>query len=110
MDTHFAMQLVQNSLSPELRNKKWRALSEKETNAVAGHCYVAAEALYHLLGGKDQGWVPHYLNHKVWPTGLDPEETHWFIRNTRNGQVLDPPLRNLLAMIFLTISVSPPVF
>lgn len=29
-----------------------------------GNCYVAAEALYHLLGGKAAGYVPHTVRHE----------------------------------------------
>jgi hypothetical protein len=46
-----------------------------------GHCYVASEALYHLLGGKEAGWDPHSITHEGGP--------HWFLKH-RGGRVLDP--------------------
>jgi hypothetical protein len=47
-----------------------------------GNCYVTAEALFHLLGGKKQGWVSKRLRHEG--------DTHWFLVNTRTNQVVDP--------------------
>ena len=52
-----------------------------------GNCYVTAEALYHLLGGKDSGYVPHTVKHegavhwylvhrKHWPKGGWVERTY----------------------------------
>lgn len=48
---------------------------------MAGHCYVASEALYHLLGGKDAGLTPMVLK--------TSHGTHWFLR-TSTGQIIDP--------------------
>lgn len=53
--------------------------------AKRGNCYVAAEALYHLLGGKNSGWVPQVMS-----VGLD---THWFLRHRATGLVVDPTAR-----------------
>ena len=47
-----------------------------------GNCYVASEALYHLLGGKSAGWLPCVMQF-----GSD---THWFLRHKPTGLVLDP--------------------
>jgi phage gp45-like len=57
-------------------------------NPLSGHCYVAAEALWHLIGGKKSGFVPQVLSHGSWPKGLNPGETHWFLR--RGRKILDP--------------------
>lgn len=47
-----------------------------------GHCYVSAEALYHILGGKGSGWKPH--------RGRDyAGVVHWWLENT-DGEILDP--------------------
>lgn len=51
-------------------------------NKKRGNCYVTSEALYHLLGGKEAGWVPMRLKHE--------EDTHWFLRNKYAGFILDP--------------------
>lgn len=51
-----------------------------------GNCYVAAEALFHILGGyRDSPWRPHRLR-------LPSGETHWFLKDAR-GYVLDPSRR-----------------
>lgn len=36
-----------------------------------GNCYVTVETLYHLLGGKKAGYVPHRLKHEG--------DTHWYL-------------------------------
>lgn len=36
-----------------------------------GNCYVTAEACYHLLGGKKNGWKPMRVRHEG--------DVHWFI-------------------------------
>ncbi len=48
----------------------------------AGHCYVATEALYHLLGGRESGYTPVRLR---MPDGV----VHWWLRGP-NGEVIDP--------------------
>ncbi len=45
-----------------------------------GNCYVASEALYHLLGGKAAGWTPMQMRHEG--------DTHWFLRH-KTGLVVD---------------------
>lgn len=52
-----------------------------------GNCYVCVEALYHLLGGKEAGWVPHTVRHEG--------DVHWFLaRNDDHPEgptmILDP--------------------
>jgi hypothetical protein len=46
-----------------------------------GNCYVTAEALFHLLGGKKAGWKPMTMRHEG--------DTHWFLQHV-NGTVVDP--------------------
>lgn len=36
-----------------------------------GNCYVTSEAVYHLLGGKKNGWKPMHVRHEG--------DTHWFL-------------------------------
>lgn len=52
-----------------------------------GNCYVACEALYHLLGGKDAGYKPMNMRHEG--------DSHWFLlKESRNAYafntVIDP--------------------
>ena len=77
IEIHPTVVAVQKSLTDELRKSKYRGLP----NPLAGHCYVAAEALYHLLGGKARGWKPMFIHHEG--------EPHWFLRHEA-GAIVDP--------------------
>lgn len=48
---------------------------------LAGHCYVAAEAVYHATGGRAT-WVVCRMR-----VGT---VTHWFLRSRATGEVCDP--------------------
>lgn len=52
-----------------------------------GNCYVATEALWHILGGRHSGWK--VMRMKV-STERGPD-THWFL--WRGGLILDPSRR-----------------
>lgn len=52
-------------------------------NPTSGHCYHAAEALWHLLGGQGSHWVPMRVRES---DGM----THWWLRHRLNGQIADP--------------------
>jgi hypothetical protein len=54
--------LIRAALTPELL---------KPGFGPKGHCYVASEAAYHLLGGKEAGLKPMNLKHE----GVQ----HWFL-------------------------------
>ena len=57
---------IQKCLSPDLLKKEYRA--ENATNPMFGHCYVASEVLYHMLGpdkysaacGRDERGIVHW--------------------------------------------------
>lgn len=49
-----------------------------------GNCYVASEALYHLMGGKAAGWTPMRMRHLG--------DTHWFLKN-HLGVIVDASAR-----------------
>jgi hypothetical protein len=68
---------VQQSLSDDLRRPPYQG----HPNPLTGHCYVASEALYHLLGGKRAGLTPMVLKVEF--------GTHWFLK-TNSGDILDP--------------------
>jgi hypothetical protein len=80
------MDSIRSSLTPDLLKGQWK---EKASGGVSGHCYIAAEALFHLLGGKASGYLPTVLSNRTWSVGLDPGETHWFLM-ADDGSVLDP--------------------
>lgn len=83
------MRRVQKVLTPELRNADWAGKAVEDANPLFGLCYVASEALYYLLGGKEAGWTPNVLSHDSWPQVLGEGETHWFLRH-ESGAIADP--------------------
>uniref|UniRef100_A0AB74UIB1 Uncharacterized protein n=1 Tax=Caulobacter phage BL57 TaxID=3348355 RepID=A0AB74UIB1_9VIRU len=87
MDIHASLVAVQASLTPELLREPYRS-AYTARNPTAGHCYVASEALWHLLDGRDGLW-----RGMVAP---DPEGgTHWWLC-TREGGRLDPTAEQYL--------------
>lgn len=70
---------IQRALSPDLLHKNWRHRGGHPTR---GHCYAAAEALYHRLGGKTAGLTPMRAK-------AGNGDTHWWLRDSR-GRILDP--------------------
>jgi len=58
---------------------------------LAGNCYVASEALYHLTGGKERWQVERILIEVKEPGPMDAttEYTHWYLRERETGEVVD---------------------
>jgi hypothetical protein len=77
--SHIQACLTPDLLKPDQRSKL------TGIHPTEGHCAVAAEAAYHLLGGKAAGWVPVVL-----PRVVLGDNTHWWIENTRTGLRVDP--------------------
>lgn len=67
---------IQSVLTDADRKPRYRGLP----NILAGQCYVATEAAYHMLGGSRGGWHPIFIAHEG--------EPHWFLRHD-DGRVLD---------------------
>lgn len=60
------------------------------THPLAGHCYCASEALYHLTGGKDR-WQVERVSVSI-PTPENPESssvTHWYLRERSTDTIVD---------------------
>jgi hypothetical protein len=76
---------LQAGLSPDLLTPDWRA---RATTPLSGHCYVASEAAWHLLGGTKSTWRP-----QVARVG---DITHWWLQGPDGilditaGQFADP--------------------
>lgn len=68
--------VVQPHLSDDLRRPEYRG----HPNPLAGHCYVAAEVLYHLMGGR--GLKPMFVRHEGQP--------HWFLWDEWQQLPIDP--------------------
>ena len=66
---------LESHLTDDLRRPPYKGSS----NPLTGHCYVASEALYHLLGSRD--WVPCNIQHEGGP--------HWYLKNKVTGEILD---------------------
>jgi hypothetical protein len=74
---------LHGSLSLDLLHRDYLGSDDKAYYwATLGHCYVAAEAMYHLWG-KRAGYVPYVTKHS---NGT----THWWLVNQETGDVLDP--------------------
>ena len=84
---------IQRALSPDLLSKTYA--DEAKNHPVAGHCYIAAEALYHALGGKSAGLTAQVARD---PSG----GTHWWLIDNR-GRILDPTKEQYTAF-----AVTPP--
>jgi hypothetical protein len=82
MDTSPLIAAVQASLDESLLSvgQRRRLKREGSISPLAGHCSVASEALYHMLGGKAAGWTPQVMRVS--------ETTHWFLRHA-DGTVID---------------------
>lgn len=69
-------QLIELCLSDDLRRPIYRG----NPCGVAGHCYVASEAAWHLLGGMKSSWRPMFVRHEC--------EPHWYLKSSK-GPILD---------------------
>ena len=77
-----AIKNIRAVLSDDLLSSKYKyIINVKKKDVTTGHCYIAAEALYHLIGGKKSGYKP-----RVARDGED--ETHWWLE--KDGHKLDP--------------------
>ena len=77
LHTRVFVKRVLKHLSDDLRLPPWRG----QENPLAGHCYVASEALYHLTGGPVGPWKPMHIRH----AGVG----HWYLQHRETGEVLD---------------------
>lgn len=89
MTTSDLVAAVQSALSPDLLKPEWRKIAKRRRCPLTGHCYAASEAIFHMLGGADKGWVPQVLSNRTWPDGLRKGQTHWFLKNRLTGAIID---------------------
>lgn len=78
-DPYVLMRKIRKALTPDLKYRRYQIGNK---HPLYGYCYVASEALYHALGGKDSQWVP--------VCGKLDGDTHWWLRNRSTGELLDP--------------------
>jgi hypothetical protein len=80
-----ALRAIRANLTPDLLAGEYRACAA--THPLAGHCSVATEALYFMLGGKAAGYTPMNVRHPV--KGNARGVSHWYLR-TPDNRYLDP--------------------
>lgn len=71
---------LKGCLSPDLLKPEYRAVNAG--NPMYGHCYVAAEACFHALGG-----------HSEWAIRRGKDDAgiiHWWLENRLTGVRFDP--------------------
>ena len=74
-------ELITNHLTDDLLRPKYRKIKEAvDVPNTFGHCYVASEVAYYLLGGKEEGWKPMHMKQ----LGV----SHWFLKH-ESGFILD---------------------
>lgn len=81
-----AISLVQKNLTPDLLQGRWK---HRQPNAhpLEGHCYIAAEALWHLLGPKD--WKPMCASYE----DEYGKATHWWLVKRSNTNIIADPTK-----------------
>lgn len=84
---------IPSVLTPDLLKPAFKHMADPE-NPTAGHCYHAAEAAYHLLGGQESGWKPRFFRE-------DDGITHWWL--VKDGEIIDPT-----ADQYLSKGLTPP--
>ena len=72
---------VRANLTPDLLKPGVRRRLKATAPRVAGHCYVATEALYHAFG-KSAGF-------KRYVAGTADGGTHWWLYNPSTDSVID---------------------
>lgn len=72
----FFTEAILPHLSDDLRRAEYRG----NPDPVAGHCYIVAEVIYHILGVS--GLTPMFIRHEGQP--------HWYLRDDTNGTYIDP--------------------
>lgn len=79
-DYNQKINLVQINLTPDLLKGRWK----EQTHPLEGHCYVAAEALYHIIDKE---------NFDVYYAAYQDENgraTHWWLKRKDSELILDP--------------------
>jgi hypothetical protein len=82
MNPQSLIRMVSAVLTPDLLRPKYKQEAAKQCREY-GHCYIATEALWHLLGGPKSGYTPKYA--------FDCEnDTHWWLAHNETQDTLDP--------------------
>ena len=79
-----AMKRIQKFLRKPQAEQFLKPAFANGTHPYSGHCYVASQSLYHMLGGEEEGYSAYQMEHE----GV----SHWFLKNSK-GRILDPTWR-----------------
>jgi hypothetical protein len=81
--------IINKHLTPDLLGKNYRKDQPCKAGDTTGHCFIATQAAWFELGGKESGYVPRMLTHKEFPEALKPGETHHYLINPDTKEVID---------------------
>jgi hypothetical protein len=81
--------MIRPVLTKDLLKPQYLKKLREDSDISCGHCYHAAEAIYHKWG-KFNGFTSKYLTSKDFPEGLPQGDTHWFLQNNKTGEIIDP--------------------
>ena len=81
MTAEASISKIVRALSPELLEPRWRRRVKTGDHPTTGHCYIAAEALFHFWG-KERGFKPKVIS---FGRGI----THWYLEHP-DGRIADP--------------------
>ena len=77
-----AIKKIQTFLrKPQAKSFLKKEFVKQDAHPYTGHCYVASQVLYDVLGGDNAGYEVYQMDHE----GV----SHWFLKN-KDGTVLDP--------------------
>ena len=79
-------------LKPKFR-KEW-----KESNYQRGYCYLVSEVLYHF--------VPQFKDFTPRIMHISPDETHWFKKKKKTGEIADYTSAQYQFMLEYTLSTK----
>jgi hypothetical protein len=75
----------------KLLSPSWRKMNEQSGIPSTGFCYIASEALFHMIGDKNRTFTPRVASYKIGETwwGESITATHWWLEDDW-GKILDP--------------------
>ena len=80
---------INKHLTSDLLGKDYKKDAPCKAGDTTGHCFIATQAAWFELGGKESGYVPRMLTHKEFPEALKPGETHHYLINPDTKEVID---------------------
>lgn len=79
------IKILQSCLSIDLLSPRYKKIVTKSDHFTTGHCAIATEALYYILGGKKKGFAPKVFSY----IENGSKFTHWWLVN-ENDEIIDP--------------------